>query len=152
MDEQDQIFLDPNEADGRDDLDQLIDLDTLEVPEDLLVEVDALRASLEERNEQLLERERQLAEGDTRERTLLGRYREALAASEPDLTVDDLGGDTIEELDAIFAAAREFAARVRAKAATTEPAFSVPAGAPGRRETSPVSSFDKIRAGLASRD
>ena len=134
----------PDQAEGGPELEAIEDM---EAPDDLLVEVDTLRASLDERTAELRDRE-------ARERGILDRYREALAASDPDVTVDDITGTTIEEIDESFAAARDLALRVRASTAAEAPSrpAPVPAGAPGRRETAPRTPFDKIRSGLAAMD
>jgi hypothetical protein len=151
MDGHDHPLNEPEQPDPTEALDDVAEFENLEPPGDLLVEVDTLRVTLDERTEALHAREQELAEGSARERVLLSRYREALAASDPDLTTNDITGGTLEELDASFDAAKDFAARVRASTAATEAVVSVPAGAPGRRETAPATSFEKIRDGLAAR-
>jgi molybdopterin converting factor small subunit len=78
---------------------------------------------------------------------LLARLREALLASEPGIEPGLVAGDTLEELEASFAAARELLQRMR-DAVRQESAAAVPAGAPGRHVASPASPFEKIRAGL----
>ncbi len=139
------------ETEDVNDVADLAELETVEAPEHLLVEVETLRAALDERTGQLHDREQELAERGARERTILNRYREALAVSQPELIAADITGDTLEELDASFEAAKDFAARVGASTAASETVVNVPAGAPGRPETAPVTSFEKIRDGLATR-
>lgn len=126
--------------DFEDDLEQ-VDGDDRGEPDDLEQfpadpieeEVARLRSTLEER--------------DASDRDNLERYRTALLATDPALTADLLAGDTFDEVDASFAAARELVARLRNEAAAAQ---DVPPGAPGRSANPPTSSFDKIRKGLAS--
>lgn len=80
---------------------------------------------------------------------LLARLREALAAAEPGLDPALLPGETLEELEASYAAARAAVARIREALRREEAA--IPAGAPGRQDTAPATAIEKIRAGLAKR-
>jgi len=80
-------------------------------------------------------------------RRLLDRLRHALAASEPGLDPALVTGDTLEEVEASFAAARGLVSRVR-EAVQREAAVAVPAGSPARSVAAPATSFEKIRAGL----
>lgn len=104
-------------------------------------DVDALRQRLAERDDELA-RERE-ARGE-----LLQRVRNALIASDPDIEPGLVVGETLEEIEASFAAAQQIVARVRQRveARTTV----VPAGAPGRAPAQPASPLEKIRAGLRS--
>lgn len=100
--------------------------------------------------EQLARREAQLAERDGRERALLERYREALAGADPLLTVEDIPGESLEEVERNYHAARELLGRARDAAAQEQ--APVPAGSPGRDRAAPVTPFEKIRDGLSVRD
>lgn len=90
-----------------------------------------------------------LAEALVRERRALERLREALAALEPTIPPELIGGDTLEEIEASFQAARALAERIRSATAAN---LGAPAGAPPRALQSPTSPFEKIRAGLSRRD
>jgi hypothetical protein len=79
---------------------------------------------------------------------LLARLRDALLASEPDIEPSLVAGNTLEELEGSFAAARELIQKVR-NAVRQESAAAVPAGAPGRLTVIPESPFEKIRSGLS---
>jgi hypothetical protein len=81
-------------------------------------------------------------------RAVLERLRSMMAASDPALSADLLPGETLEQLEASFAAATAALARARATAAGPPP---VGAGAPGRSEAAPGTAFAKIRAGLSER-
>lgn len=108
----------------------------------------------EEAMEQLLaalgEKEEALARRAEAERALLERYRLALLATEPAIPAELVAGESAEEIEASFAAAKELAERVR-RGVRAEDARRVPAGAPGRAGGGPLSAFEKIRAGLAAR-
>jgi hypothetical protein len=78
---------------------------------------------------------------------LASRLREALAASEPGIDLALITGDSVEAIEASFAAARETVGRVR-EALRRETAPAIPAGAPPRSLTAPLTPLDKIRAGL----
>lgn len=79
---------------------------------------------------------------------LLARLREALAAADPALQPEMLAGETLAEVEASLAAARETVRRVR-EAVRREAPPAIPGGAPARQVEAPASPFDKIRAGLA---
>ena len=78
---------------------------------------------------------------------LLARLREALLASEPALDRSMVTGDSLDELEASFAAATATLAQLR-EAVRQEQAASVPAGWTGRGAPQPKSAFAKIREGL----
>ncbi len=78
---------------------------------------------------------------------LLARLREALLGSEPALDRSMVTGDSLEEIEASFAAAKATLAQVR-EAVRREQAAAVPAGRVGRTVTEPKSAFAKIREGL----
>lgn len=104
-------------------------------------EVEDLRAGL-------AERDRRLAEHEDRAAQAAQRLRAALLASEPALSPELVHGETLDEVEASFAAARETLSRLRDEV-RREHAVQVPAGAPARTSPQPVSAFDKIRQGLA---
>jgi hypothetical protein len=81
------------------------------------------------------------------ERTAVERLRAALMASEPALEAAMVTGETVEEVEASFAAATALLAKLRERAAA-ETASRVPAGAPGRLASRPKTAFEKIRDGL----
>jgi len=106
-------------------------------------EIEALCATL-------AERDHALAVGIETNRALLERLRAAMLASEPAVDPVLVTGETLDELEASFAAARELVARIRDAARQEEPA-PVPAGAPGRARLQPRNAFEKIRSGLEQR-
>ncbi len=106
-------------------------------------DVEALRAALAEREEQLA------SERET-SRRLVARVREALLASDPDVAPELVQGETLEEIEESFAQAQAVVRRVRERVARETP-FAAPAGAPGRLVHTPATALDKIRAGLAGR-
>jgi hypothetical protein len=81
-------------------------------------------------------------------RDLLERLRLALLASEPAIDPALVRGTTADEVEASFAAARNVITAVREEV-RREQAGSIPAGAPGRDQTGPRTSFEKIRSGLS---
>ena len=115
-------------------LDELIDGDGR--PDAADPELEALRTALSER--------------DDAHRATLERLREALIASEPAIDADMVTGETLEEIEAGFAAAQAMLTRVR-EAIRREHAAAIPAGAPGRTLPTPVTPLEKIRSGLGGR-
>jgi hypothetical protein len=105
---------------------------------------------LEELRASLADRDRLLAEHEERGRAAVERLRAALLASEPALGPELLHGESLDELEASFAAAKATLSRLRDEV-RREQAVQVPAGAPSRTPPQPVSAFDKIRQGLAPR-
>jgi hypothetical protein len=97
-----------------------------------------------ERDEQAFEAAAGGSDGET---AALERLKVALAASVPGLRPERIGGATVAEVEASFAAAKALADELR-EAARREVAATVPAGAPGRRVESPATAYDKIRQGL----
>lgn len=80
----------------------------------------------------------------------IGRLREALLATDPAIDPELVRGDSVEELETSFAAARALVARVR-EAVRLEQAAAIPAGSATRETARPASAFEKIRKGLAGR-
>ncbi len=103
-------------------------------------ELEALRAAL-------AERDLALAANAEANRAILDRVRTALLASEPAVLPELVTGETLEEVEASFAAALAMVHRVR-EAVTREQPTPVPAGAPGRAPAQSRSPFEKIRSGL----
>lgn len=117
--------------------------DELEAP-DVALELAELRA-------QLAEREEALAAAREAHARAIGRLREALAAAEPGLDSALLVGETVEEVEASYAAARETIARIR-EAVRREAAAAIPPGSTLRQEQrAALSALEKIRAGLGRR-
>ncbi|GIW17909.1 MAG: hypothetical protein KatS3mg064_1066 [Tepidiforma sp.] len=112
--------------------------------QDALLELEELRAQLAERDEAL-------AAARAAHARAIGRLREALAAAEPALDPALLSGETVDELEASYAAAKETLARIR-EAVRREAAAAVPAGVALRQQgRAAMSAIEKIRAGLAGR-
>ena len=88
-----------------------------------------------------------VAAAEDRSPELLARLREAWLAADTAVPATLVHGETLEELEASFAAAKEVAARAREEV-RREAAMAVPAGAPGRRSTTPGTPLEKIRSGL----
>lgn len=103
-------------------------------------ELDSLRAAVDERD-------LALAAHAEANRAMLDRVRSALLASEPSVLPELVTGDTLEEVEASFAAALALVHRVR-HAVAEEHSTPVPAGSPGRTLPQPGSAFDKICSGL----
>jgi hypothetical protein len=83
----------------------------------------------------------------------VGKYRTRLLAESPEVPEELVRGDTPEEVDASFAAARQVVERIRQKLETQTSAERVPAGAPARGlpDLSSLSPAEKIAYGLARR-
>jgi hypothetical protein len=81
-------------------------------------------------------------------RDLLERLRLALLATDPAIDPGLVRGDTAEEVEASFQAAKRMADSIR-EAVRREQQSGIPAGAPGRSPSAPRSAYDKIRSGLS---
>lgn len=92
----------------------------------------------------------ELARRTESERTTLARLREALAASEPAIDPGLVTGETLDEVERSFAAAKLMAERVR-EAVRREQASTIPAGSAARGPVETKSAFEKIRVGLGGR-
>lgn len=107
--------------------------------QELEVEVNQLRSSLEEREAEL---------GNLREQmsTATSRYRAALLSSVPEVPEELVQGDTIEELDASLASARSIVEKVAQQLGSQVATEQVPTGAPPRRppDLSAMSPHEKI--------
>lgn len=92
-------------------------------------------------------READLAAANESNRLSVERLRAALLTLEPALTAEMLSGETVEELEASFDAARETLGRIR-ETVRREQTLPVGAGAPGRHTAAPLTPLEKIRDGL----
>ena len=124
-----------------------------------------VRAELEQRNADFAQREQELAEArrelaTAREeaeslRGWLGeavlKYRDARLAVTPNVPPDLVSGETIEEIDQQFEAARKLVSEVRDRLQSESQASRVPIGSPPRRapDLSALSPGEKIRLGLS---
>jgi hypothetical protein len=117
-------------------------------------------AELEQLQAQLTQLEVQRAAYETQVVTLkgnlaqaVGKYRTRLLSESPEVPEELVRGDTPEEVDASFAAARQVVERIKQKLETQTSAERVPAGAPARGlpDLSSLSPAEKIAYGLARR-
>lgn len=97
--------------------------------------------------EALAAREAELAAERGRFAAAITRLKAALAVSEPGLDPALIAGDTVEDVEASFAAAREVLRRLRDDV-RREAAAAVPAGGTGRVPVPRMTPFEKIRAGI----
>jgi hypothetical protein len=127
-------------------------------------ETTGLRRQISQAREQLMQQETSLAtqvsENDTLRvsvegvtialRAAAGRYRDLVLATQPDLPEDLVAGDTVEDIDAAVARARQTVAQVRQHLEQQAQALRVPAGAPARGGPDPstLTPAEKIRLGL----
>jgi chromosome segregation ATPase len=95
-----------------------------------------------------LEGELSTARAQVREAAV--RYREALLSASPEVPADMVTGESVEEVEASLAAARQTVAQVRQHLESQAQAGRVPAGAPPRSgaDLSALTPEEKIRAGL----
>jgi len=79
------------------------------------------------------------------------KYRDLLLASAPEIPAELVSGDTVEEVDASFAAARGVVEEVRRRMEAQANAERVPAGAPPRTapDLSGLSPAEKIAFALS---
>lgn len=91
----------------------------------------------------LAEREAELANQREANRRAVARTRDLLLAGDPAVPAEMVSGETLDEVEASFARAKEIVGRVRAQ-------VEVGAGAPGRITAAPATAFEKIRSGLAA--
>ncbi len=78
------------------------------------------------------------------------RYREALLSASPEVPADMVAGETVEEVEASLAAARQTVSQIRQHLESQAQSGRVPAGAPPRQapDLSALTAEDKIRIGL----
>ena len=159
MDEVDDLAGDAldDEFDGIDDVGEVDGVD--ELPDEVRAELEAVAAAEAETHDALAaalaDATRALEAQREATRAAVARYREALLASDAALPPDLVAGETLEELDASVAAARQAVALIRERVAAEarEHPHGFPVGAPARtpHPTHTMSSAEKIAAGLSDR-
>jgi hypothetical protein len=122
-------------------LDDLIDLEPLDTPD----------AETAPEPGELVQLRAALAERDRQHSATLDRLRQALLATDPAIDPEMVTGDTLEAVEASFAAARATIERIREALRQERAATTIPTGAPGRHTPSPKTALEKIRAGLAAK-
>lgn len=110
--------------------------------------------SLHKLHEFETEHEVLIAANEAARRALAGRLRESFLATDTALDPAMVQGETLEELEASFAAAQALVAKVRDAVMREQErarpiAPVVPVGAPGRTHSAPTSPLERIRLGLA---
>ncbi|MBI2872953.1 MAG: hypothetical protein HYY00_07195 [Chloroflexi bacterium] len=94
------------------------------------------------------ERELRASLGELRERlsAAVASYRAAVLVSAPDVPQELVSGESVEEVDASLARARQMVERIRARMETQAASQRVPAGAPARSgpDLSALSPHEKI--------
>jgi len=98
--------------------------------------------------EALARAEEELAASRAANRDAVEHLRAALIAGNPLFDPALIRGDTIDEVEASFATARDLVERIRDRV-RREQAAAIPAGAPARGHVAPRSAIEKIREGLA---
>ena len=123
-----------------------------------VAEAGELRRQLAEREESLATQGVELedlraaiVESRTAAREAVQRVRHSILEREPDLPHDLVSGDTVADLDAAVANARQTVAQVRQHLEQQAQSVRVPAGAPvrGTQDVSAMTAGEKIRAGLS---
>jgi hypothetical protein len=91
-----------------------------------------------------------IADSETQRREAVERVRRAVLDREPELPEELVTGESVADLDAAVANARQTVAQVRQHLEQRAQAQRVPAGAPARggADTSSLTAGEKIRAGL----
>lgn len=145
------------------DFEEYISDDGDALPEDVRAELEALASEEFDDGASTLESalaevQRELARQRTLTRQAVTRYRDALLAAEPDLPPDLVQGDTLEEVEASAASARQAVEHIRERVAMPEPPHGFPVGTPARsserghaRGHTSMSAHEKIAAGLQER-
>lgn len=90
----------------------------------------------------------ELAIRETAHQLALERLRAALLATDAAVAPELVTGDSVEAIEASFAAAKAMADRVR-ESVRREQAAAIPGGPIHRAPASPKTALEKIRAGLA---
>jgi chromosome segregation ATPase len=120
-------------------------------------EVAELRRQIAERDESLAAQTVELedlraavSEAEVRVREAVQRVRQSVLEREPELPEDLVAGETVTEIDAAVARARQAVAQVRQHLEQRAQTQRVPAGAPVRAapDVSGMTAAEKIRAGL----
>jgi len=83
-------------------------------------------------------------------REAAARYRQALLSASPEVPADMVAGESVEEVEASLAAARQTVAQIRQHLESQAQSGRVPAGAPPRQtpDLSALTPEEKIRMGL----
>jgi multidrug resistance efflux pump len=143
----------------------LLDDDGGTIPDEVAAELAAIEeaereaASAEARQRVQLESaltstQQELDAERERVRAAVARYREAVLAAEPALPPELVQGETLDELEASLASARQAVARIRGQLEQErESARGFPVGAPprGGPRTGALSAAEKIAYGLQQR-
>jgi hypothetical protein len=108
----------------------------------------APEATIEALQEQLAASEAELAASREAGIAAVERLKSALIAANPAIDATMLAGESVEEVEASFAAAAALVERVRDQV-RREHAAAIPAGAPARGAAAPRTAIEKIRDGLA---
>ena len=127
--------------------------ETTEVPTESSAELERLQAQLNQLETQRADYEAQMVALRGNLAQAVGKYRSRLLAESPEVPEDLVKGDTPEEVDASFAAARRVVERIKERLETQTNIERVPAGAPARSlpDLSSLSPAEKIAYGLARR-
>jgi DNA repair exonuclease SbcCD ATPase subunit len=112
-------------------------------------ENEALRAQIEALQSEVASLREGLTAAQDQARSTATKYRDAILAVAPEVPADLVRGDSIEEIEASLAQARQIVSRLREHLEAQTPA-PVPAGAPPRtrQEFSDLSPQEKIALGL----
>jgi len=111
-------------------------------------EIETGEMTVESLQEQLARRDEELAASQEAGRAAVERLKAALIATNPAIDPSLLAGETVDEVEASFAAATALVERVREQL-RRESAAAIPAGAPARGHATPRTAIEKIREGLA---
>lgn len=104
--------------------------------------------TIEALQEQLSSTESALAASREAGRASIERLKAALIAANPAIDPSMLSGESVEDVEACYAAAAALVERIRERV-RREHAATIPAGAPARGAAAPRSAIEKIREGLA---
>jgi len=127
--------------------------ETAEVQTEPSAELEQLQAQLTQLETQRVAYETQVVTLKGNLAQAVGKYRTRLLAESPEVPEELVRGETPEEVDASFAAARQMVDRIKQRLETQTGAERVPAGAPARGlpDLSSLSPAEKIAYGLARR-
>jgi cell division septum initiation protein DivIVA len=115
-------------------------------------ELQQARGEAEERDRLLAEQAGRAGALESQVRAAAERYRAVVLSQAPELE-ELVAGDTVDEIDASVARARETVSKVRGQLESEAQAGRVPVGAPPRRppDLSGLTPAEKIERGLAGR-
>lgn len=119
---------------------------------ELREEVATAQQGIAARNEEIASLRTQAETLGSAVRDSAARYRALILEREPELPVDLVGGDSIEEVDQAVERARETVAKVRGHLESQAQSNRVPAGAPVRpaEDLATLSAGEKIARGIES--